>query len=74
MVVGKGDEEGSNDFQVSTKVPLFASGRRRKMLRADGKSGKSLWADFFFPSLADTDSSINAINTADTILYIIFTF
>jgi hypothetical protein len=29
------DEEGSNNFQVSTKVPLFASGRRRKTLRAD---------------------------------------
>ena len=28
-------EEGSNDFQVSTKVPPFASGRRRKRPCAD---------------------------------------
>jgi hypothetical protein len=35
VVVGKQKTKGSNDFQVSKKVPLFASGRRRKMPRAD---------------------------------------
>jgi hypothetical protein len=37
------DEEGSNNFQVSTKVPLFASGRRRRMPCADEERPWKEW-------------------------------